>query len=260
MVPWSSFIVPEDGHSGSSLQSQAGTTPSQPGRASANGKGVLDVNSHCPFLLISEALIKNGRKCTHSLWEFNREEIYCFSPLQELFFFFPLPLAATCVFVTTLFCSSSTKRSGWVLNRKRSFLRIDHTGFLTFVLKVCFGVIIKGWLGLDKEALTARGLNFKAEFTRNRLLFFQLESQISKGHLLERKKVKPLCYVWLFVTLWTVAHQAPPSMGFSRQEYWSGLPFPSRRDLSNSGIEPRSPALQADALTSEPPGKPIFWR
>ena len=81
--------MPEDGHSSSSLQSQAGTTRSQPGRAFlANGKGVLDVNSHCPFLLISGALIKNGRKCTHSLWEFNREEIYCFSPLQELFFFF----------------------------------------------------------------------------------------------------------------------------------------------------------------------------
>lgn len=137
--------MPEDGHSSSSLQSQAGTTRSQPGRAFlANGKGVLDVNSHCPFLLISGALIKNGRKCTHSLWEFNREEIYCFSPLQELFFFFPLPLAAICVFVTTLFCSSSTKRSGRVLNRKRSFLRMDHTGFVTFISKVCFGVIKKG--------------------------------------------------------------------------------------------------------------------
>ena len=45
-------------------------------------------------------------------------------------------------------------------------------------------------------------------------------------------------------------------MGFSRQEYWSGLPFPSPGDLPNPGIEPRSPALQADALTSEPPGKP----
>ena len=51
---------------------------------------------------------------------------------------------------------------------------------------------------------------------------------------------------------WTVAHQAPPSMGFSRQEHWSGLPFPSLGDLPNPGIEPRSPALQADALTSEP--------
>ena len=54
---------------------------------------------------------------------------------------------------------------------------------------------------------------------------------------------------------WTVAHQAPPSMGFSRQEYWSGLPFPSSGDLPDPGIEPRFPALQADALTSAPPGK-----
>ena len=52
-----------------------------------------------------------------------------------------------------------------------------------------------------------------------------------------------------------VAHQAPPSMGFSRQEYWSGLPFPSPGDLPDPGIEPRYPALRADALTSEPPGK-----
>ena len=53
----------------------------------------------------------------------------------------------------------------------------------------------------------------------------------------------------------TVARQAPPSMGFSRQEYWSGVPFPSPGDLPDPGIEPRSPTLQADALTFEPPGK-----
>ena len=53
-----------------------------------------------------------------------------------------------------------------------------------------------------------------------------------------------------------VAYQAPPSMGFSRQEYWSGVPFPSPGDLPDPGIEPRFPAFQADALTSEPPGKP----
>ena len=69
-------------------------------------------------------------------------------------------------------------------------------------------------------------------------------------------KIKLLSRVWLFATLWTIAHQAPPPMGFSRQEYWSGLPFPSPGDLPDSGIEPRSPTLQADALTSEPPGKP----
>ena len=51
-------------------------------------------------------------------------------------------------------------------------------------------------------------------------------------------------------------HQAPPSMGFSRQEYWSGLPFPSAGDLLDPGIKARSPALQTDALPSEPPGKP----
>ena len=69
-------------------------------------------------------------------------------------------------------------------------------------------------------------------------------------------KVKSLSRVQLFATLWTVAPQAPLSMGFSRQEYWSGLPFPSPGDLPDPGIEPGSPALQADALTSEPPGKP----
>ena len=57
-------------------------------------------------------------------------------------------------------------------------------------------------------------------------------------------------------TPWTVAYQALPSMGFSRQVYWSGLPFPSPGDLPYPGIEPGSPALQADALPSEPPGKP----
>ena len=70
-------------------------------------------------------------------------------------------------------------------------------------------------------------------------------------------KVKLLSHVRLSATPWTVAHQAPPSMGFSRQEYWSGLPFPSPGDHPGPGIKPRSPVLQADALTSEPPGKPI---
>ena len=68
--------------------------------------------------------------------------------------------------------------------------------------------------------------------------------------------MKLLSHVQLFATPCTVALQAPPSMGFSRQEYWSGLPFPSPGDLPNPGIKPRSPALQADTLTSEPPGKP----
>ena len=69
--------------------------------------------------------------------------------------------------------------------------------------------------------------------------------------------VKSLSRVRLFGTPWTVAYQAPLSMEFSRQEYWSGLPFPSPGDLPDPGIKPGSPALQADALPSQPSGKPI---
>ena len=71
--------------------------------------------------------------------------------------------------------------------------------------------------------------------------------------------MKSLSRVRLFVTPWTVAYQAPPSVGFSRQEYWSGVPFPSPGDLPNPGVKPRSPALQADSLLSEPPGKPHMF-
>ena len=71
-----------------------------------------------------------------------------------------------------------------------------------------------------------------------------------------KKKVCVCCSVMSdSVTPWTVAHQAPLSIGFPGQEYWSGVPFPSPGDLPDPGIEPRSPVLQADSLPSEPPGK-----
>ena len=65
-------------------------------------------------------------------------------------------------------------------------------------------------------------------------------------------KMNLLSLVRLFATLWTVAYQAPLSMKFSRQEYWSGLPFPSPGDLPNPEMEPGSPAIRADALLLEP--------
>ena len=68
-------------------------------------------------------------------------------------------------------------------------------------------------------------------------------------------KVKLLNHVLLFEILLTIAYQVPPFMAFSRQEYWSGLPFPSPGDLPNLGIKPRSSVLWADVLPSEPPGK-----
>ena len=83
-----------------------------------------------------------------------------------------------------------------------------------------------------------------------------LKSSWKRGHTLYRKtaptqgpshtpmkvKMKSLSRVRLFATRWTVAYQAPPCMGFSRQEYWSGVPFPSLGDLPNPGIKPLSPA------------------
>ena len=70
--------------------------------------------------------------------------------------------------------------------------------------------------------------------------------------------MKSLSRVRLFEIPWTVAYQVSLPMGFSRQEYVSGLPFHSPGDLPDPGIEPRSPTLQADALPSEPPGKPLY--
>ena len=75
--------------------------------------------------------------------------------------------------------------------------------------------------------------------------------------LLQCVKVNSLSRVQLIATPWTAAYQAPLSMGFSRQEYWSGLPFTSPGDLPDPGNEPGSPTLQADSLPSEPPGKPL---
>ena len=78
-------------------------------------------------------------------------------------------------------------------------------------------------------------------------------------------KVKSLSHIRLFSTPWTVAYQAPLSIGFSRQYYWSGLPFPFLGGLLNPGLEPWSPALQKDALPSETRGKYVtiklfsFW-
>ena len=98
----------------------------------------------------------------------------------------------------------------------------------------------------------------------------------TKGKLMNRKQNKyskkeprhVLCVlsclscVRLFETLWTIAHQAPRSIGFSRQEYWSGLSFPPPEDLPDPGIESASPALVSRFFTTEPPGKPssyISW-
>ena len=91
----------------------------------------------------------------------------------------------------------------------------------------------------------------------------QFVSLYFKGGNGDSARLKLLCgsvlsHVRVFANPWTLAYQAPLSMGFSRQQYWSGLPFPSPGNLPDPGIKPRSPALQTDALPPEPPGKSIL--
>ena len=84
------------------------------------------------------------------------------------------------------------------------------------------------------------------------LLFGHLQNYLVES---ESENVSHSSHVQLFATPWTAARQTPLPMGFPRQEYWGGLPFPSPGDLPNPGIKPASPALQADSLPTELPGK-----
>ena len=114
----------------------------------------------------------------------------------------------------------------------------------------------------------ATDVSFSSEFcdiTTRRIISGLVKEKVQGRHAKQisvdqpsvgKKKCQLLSHVQLFVTPQTVARQAPQSMGFSRQEYWSGLPFPSPGGLPNLGIKPGSPVLQGDSLLSEPPGKP----
>ena len=113
--------------------------------------------------------------------------------------------------------------------------------------KLCFLVsCISRWVLYDQHHLGSPTYMF---------MYWQFYTQESKEATFEHKvkvKMKSLTHVLLFATPWAVAYQTPPSIEFSRQEYWSRLPFLSPEDLPDPGIKPRSPALQADALPSEP--------
>ena len=109
-----------------------------------------------------------------------------------------------------------------------------------------------------QERLSANKIKVTIFFHRSdiplSLLYSLNQKQVIRRK--KEKKVKLLSHVRLFGIPWTIAYQAPPSMGFSRQEYQNGLSFPSVEDFLDPGIEHGSPALQADLLPSEPPGKP----
>ena len=108
-----------------------------------------------------------------------------------------------------------------------------------------------GCLSLLQGIFPTQGLNPGLQHCRQ--ILYCLSHQGSPVLLL--LLLSHFSHVRLCATPETEAHQAPLSLRFSRQEHWNGLPFPSPGNLPDPGIEPRSPALQADALTSEPPGK-----
>ena len=122
--------------------------------------------------------------------------------------------------------SSWPRDRTWVyLHCRQTLYHLSHQGNPYFMLLLLFMLPVYSW---------------EKEWKRTWQNAWQLVNSAA-GYM--EVEVKWLSHVWLFATTWTVAYQAPPSMGFSRQEYWSGLPFPPPGDLPNPGIEPRSPAL-----------------
>ena len=118
-------------------------------------------------------------------------------------------------------------------------------------------------MGLDVMILVFWMLSFKPIFSLSSFTFIKglfSSSLLSAIRVVSSAYLRLLIFlsrVQLFVIPWTVAQQVPLSTGFSRQEYWSGLPLPSPGHLPNPGIEPGSPALHTDSLLSEPQGKPL---
>ena len=118
----------------------------------------------------------------------------------------------------------------------------------------CMEKTSEGYTPGCNHSLSTGSLLFVYLFTRMKTSRGMEGKGEVKGEVREPKYSSLSC-VQLSLTPWTTARQAPLSMGFPRQEYWSGLPFPSLGDLPDPGIKSRSPALQADSLPSEPPGK-----
>ena len=160
------------------------------------------------------------------------------------------------LYVSFLIIGRVLVREEYKMDTQNWFLALPLTGFVTLNKSVSFSGLFPGrhWsrikirtiltfrLFFSPPALLRCNLhktyyNFKV-YTM--LIWFIDKLQYYYRH--PRSEVKSLSQVWLLATQWTVGHQAPPSMGFPRQEYWSGLPFPSLGDLPNPGIEPRSPA------------------
>ena len=168
-------------------------------------------------------------------------------PSNHLILCHPLLLRPSIFPSIRVFSNESVLRIRWLRDWSFSFSispSNEYSGLISFRID---------WLDLLAVQGTLKSL-FQHHSSKASILWCSAFFIVQLSQPYMKVKVKSLSHVRLFATLWTVAHQAPQSMEFFRQEYWSGLPFPSPEDLLNLGIEPGSPSLQADALLSEPPG------
>ena len=166
------------------------------------------------------------------------------------------PRTPTCVFRAPLCVSLSS----WMIGRCQK-LDVSKTGFLVSPHPPTPASSFATSVDDSSIHLTFQAKSF--EVILDSSLTLASLTQSSRKHWGPAFSVGSVCEspscVQLFATPWTVAHQAPLSIEFSRQEYWSGLPFHSPGDLPNPEIEPGSPTLRADYLPSEPPGKPTVF-
>ena len=173
------------------------------------------------------------------------------------------------VLLPSFFLASRGHLHSLHLNVRNVELSPSHTNislvlpFTFFFLLVMISTLVRtqGLPELSKiissQGQLVSNLNFllPCKQTYSQILGIKTRTSLRNYYSAYNRKVKSLSHVRLFVTPWTVAYHVPSSMGFSRQDYWSGLPFPFPEDLPDPGIEPGSPALKADTLPSEPPGR-----
>ena len=135
--------------------------------------------------------------------------------------------------------------------------QIAADGDCSHEIKRCLLLGRKAMTNLD-SILKNRGIALPTKVRLVKAMVFPVVMFGCESWTIKESEVKSVSHVQVFATPWTVPHQTPPSKEFSKQEYCSGLPFPSPEDPPDPVIKPRSPALLADALPSESPGKPYY--
>ena len=194
----------------------------------------------CPTLCGPKDCSMPGFPVHHQLLELAQTHVHQVGDAIHLMLCFPLLLLPS-IFPVSQFFTSGGQSIG--ASASPSVLPINIQDWFPL-----------GWTGLI--SLQTKGLSrvFSNTTVQKHQFFGAQLSLWSNSHIHTWLLEKLLALTQLFATRWTVACQVPPSMGFSSQAYWSGLPFPSPGDLPDLGIKPRSSELQADSLSSEPPG------